>query len=62
MSEPAPSRVSHNPSRIFVDLAELSAKQRKAVQGLLKDMGFVPGEVSELVVVLPVGQEEELED
>jgi hypothetical protein len=61
MSEQAPPRASVNPSRIFVDLAELSAKQRKAVLGLLKDMGFAPGEVSELVVVLPM-PEEELED
>lgn len=41
------------PSRLYVELKELSSKQRGAVLGLLKDVGFAPGEIEELVVVLP---------
>ncbi len=40
-------------SRIFIGLAELSAKQRGVVLELLKDMGFAPGEIKEVVVQLP---------
>ena len=40
-------------SRIFIGLDELSTKQRAAVLGLLKDMGFAPGEIKEVVVQLP---------
>ena len=40
-------------SRLHVDLDQLSSKQRGAVLGLLKDIGFSPGEIRELVVVLP---------
>ena len=39
--------------KVYVEIAELSSKQRGAVIGLLKDMGFVPGEVCELVVTVP---------
>lgn len=40
-------------SRVFVGLRELSSKQRGAVLGLIKDMGFVPEEIAEIVVQLP---------
>jgi hypothetical protein len=48
-------RVGEEPprSRIFIGIEELSAKQRVAVLGLLKDMGFAPGEIKEVVVQLP---------
>ncbi|MFH1149891.1 MAG: hypothetical protein V1748_05405 [Actinomycetota bacterium] len=41
------------PSRLYVEFSELSSKQRGAVMGVLKDVGFAPGEIQELVVVLP---------
>lgn len=40
-------------ARIYIELGELSSKQRGAVLGLLKDMGFTPAEISEVVVRLP---------
>ncbi len=40
-------------ARITIELGELSSKQRTAVLGLLKDMGFTPAEISEVVVQLP---------
>jgi hypothetical protein len=40
-------------SRIYIDLGELSSKQRGAVLGLLKDMDFAPGEISEVVIQIP---------
>jgi len=39
--------------KVYVEISELSSKQRGAVVGLLKDMGFVPEEVGELVVTIP---------
>jgi hypothetical protein len=45
--------------KVRVDIAELSSKQRGAVLGLIKDMGFVPAEISEVVVAIPEGQAEE---
>jgi hypothetical protein len=42
-------------SRIFIGIDELSTKQRGAVLGLLKDIGFAPGEIKEVVVQLPEG-------
>ena len=39
--------------KLYVEITELSSKQRGAVMGLLKDMGFLPDEVSELVVTIP---------
>lgn len=40
-------------ARIYIEIGELSSKQRGAVLGLLKDMGFTPAEISEVVVRLP---------
>jgi hypothetical protein len=40
-------------SRIFVEFGQLSSKQRTAVLGLLKDIGYTPAEIKELVVRLP---------
>jgi hypothetical protein len=39
--------------KVYVEISELSSKQRGAMVGLLKDMGFVPEEVSELAVTIP---------
>lgn len=40
-------------TRIYIELEELSSKQKKAIIGLLKDMGFISEEVMELVVRMP---------
>lgn len=40
-------------SRIYIGLEELSSKQRSAVLGLVKDLGFGPVEIDEVVVQLP---------
>ena len=53
ISDQAPSKAYLQPGRVYIELAELSSKQRKSMLGLMKDMGFAPGELSELVVVLP---------
>ena len=42
------------PSRITIELSELSAKQRKSILGLIKDMGFVPEEIREIAVLVQV--------
>lgn len=42
-----------SPSRISIEIGELSSKQRNAVLGLIKDMGFTPEEIREVVVELP---------
>jgi hypothetical protein len=42
---------------IRVGLGELSSKQRGAVTGLLKDMGFTRDEVAELTVLIPLSEE-----
>lgn len=59
------------PSKITIELSELSSKQRKSILGLIKDMGFVPGEIREVAVLVqgpgvgtegmeaPVGADEE---
>ena len=39
--------------KVYVEISELSSKQRGATLGLIKDMGFVPEEVAELVVTFP---------
>lgn len=41
--------------RVCIDLDELSSKQRGAVLGLIKDMGFVPDEIREIAVMIPQG-------
>lgn len=40
-------------SRIYVELGQLSSKQRGAVLGLLKDIGYTPDEIKEVVVQFP---------
>lgn len=60
MSEEKQEETRILPSRILIELDELSAKQRKAVLGLVKDMGFVPEEINEVVVVMP-GSEYDVE-
>ena len=42
-----------SPGRIIIELDELSSKKRNAVLGLVKDMGFTPEEIREVVVRLP---------
>lgn len=39
-------------SRIHIGLGELSSKQRNAILGLIKDMGFEKEEIGEVVVRL----------
>ncbi|MBU1672099.1 MAG: hypothetical protein KKF41_08385 [Actinobacteria bacterium] len=51
-SPPEETRAT-TPNRLYVEFSELSSKQRGAVMGVLKDVGFAPGEIQELVVVLP---------
>lgn len=46
-------------NRIFVNLDELSSKQRKSVLGLIKDMGFTPEEIGEVVVLVSNQQREQ---
>lgn len=43
---------SLSPSRIYINIEELSSKQRNAVHGLIKDLGFTTDEVKEVVVVI----------
>lgn|GEM_PF-1278066 len=50
------------PSRLFIELDEISPKQRKVFLSLLKDLGFAPEEVSELVIVLHRNKPEERAD
>lgn len=38
------------PSRIQVKLEDVSIKQRNAILSIIKDIGFTPMEISELVV------------
>lgn len=45
-------------NRILIDLEELSGKQRKVVLTILKELGFGPGEIDELVILLKAGDEE----
>ena len=42
--------------KVSVEMADLSSKQRGAVLGLIKDMGFVPEEISEIAVRIPEGE------
>lgn len=42
-----------SPGRIIIELSELSSKQSNEVLGLVKDMGFTPEEIREVVVRLP---------
>lgn len=39
--------------KVYIELSELSSKQRNAVLGLIKDMGFAPGEIAQLGVIIP---------
>jgi len=41
--------------KVFIELGELSSKQRGSVLGLIKDMGFTPDEIAEVVVMIPGG-------
>lgn len=43
--------------KVHIELGELSSKQRGAVLGLIKDMGFVPDEIEELCVLIPISEE-----
>ncbi len=45
--------------KIRIELPELSSKQRGAVLGLIKDMGFAREEVEELAVVITGSDEAE---
>lgn len=40
-------------SRIHVELGQLTSKQRGAVLGLIKDIGYTTEEIKEVVVQLP---------
>lgn len=42
-----------SPGRVIIELNELSSKKRNAILGLVKDMGFTPEEIREVVVRLP---------
>lgn len=53
MSQEKKQEESLSRSRITIELGELSSKQRGAVLGLIKDVGFAPAEISEVVVRLP---------
>ncbi|MHB8895758.1 MAG: hypothetical protein ACYC99_11365 [Candidatus Geothermincolia bacterium] len=39
--------------KVCIELSELSSKQRGAVLGLIKDMGFTRDEIAELTVAIP---------
>ncbi len=52
MSQEAPEETIPR-SKIYIELGELSSKQRGAVLGLIRDVGFAPEEISEVVVQLP---------
>jgi len=39
------------PSRIYIEFGQLSQKQRKVILSLLKDVGFAPEEIFEMVIV-----------
>jgi hypothetical protein len=41
--------------KVYIELGELSSKQRGSVLGLIKDMGFTPDEIAEVVVRIPGG-------
>ncbi len=56
MSEQEQARESELRIKVSVDLGELSSKQRGAVLGLIKDMGFVPEEIREIAVMIPQGE------
>jgi hypothetical protein len=40
-------------SKVYIGLSELSSKQRGAVLGLVKDIGFAPEEIDEVVIKIP---------
>jgi hypothetical protein len=50
--EPIEERASR--IKVRIELSELSSKQRGAVLGLIKDMGFTPEEIGELAVGIPL--------
>ena len=52
-SEETMADVGVSPGRVIIELSELSSKKRNAVLGLVKDMGFTPEEIREVVVRLP---------
>jgi hypothetical protein len=39
--------------KVHIEISELSSKQRGAMLGLIKDMGFTTAEISELIVRIP---------
>lgn len=46
-------------TRIYVELGELSPKQKKTVVGLLGEMGFLPEEIKEIVIQMPESEKGE---
>lgn len=52
-SEETMPDVGVSPGRVIIELSELSSKKRNAVLGLVKDMGFTPEEIREVVIRLP---------
>lgn len=59
MSQERLRQVKMERSRIFIGLEEMSSKQRKAVLGLIKDLGFTPAEIADVVVGIPEPEDEE---
>jgi hypothetical protein len=56
------TRVPYDSSgRITVNLGELSSKKRSAVIGMVKDMGFTPREIKEVVILLPGSDDEHVD-
>lgn len=45
------------PSRIYIGLDQLSAKQKKAILELVEEMGFAKDEVAELAIQIGEPQE-----
>lgn len=39
--------------KVSVKVGELSSRQRGAVLGLIKDLGFTPEEIGELAITIP---------
>lgn len=47
-------------SKVFVELDQLSSKQRNAILGLIKNMGFVKEEIEQVVITLGEPQDKEV--
>ncbi len=43
--------------KVCVELGDLPSKQRSAVFGIIKDLGFQPEEISEVAVTVPPSSE-----